>query len=205
MLQALLYLHGFRSSPASVKAQIMRGHCARRGIAFEAPDLSAAPLEAAGRIERAYARLAAQHDAVAIAGSSLGGFYGAWLAQRTGARAALINPAVRPWTVVKNYLGEQTIYGSTRTILVTPDYEAELVALRTPAFDDPSRVLLVLATGDELLDWHEAAALYAGSPSIVIDGSDHGVSDFEEHAPAVMHFLFDDAAGAVGPGAAQAG
>ena len=50
-------------------------------------------------------------------------------------------------------------------------------------------MLLVLATGDELLDWREAAALYAASPSIVVDGSDHGMSDFEEHAEVVLRFL----------------
>lgn len=192
MRNALLYMHGFRSSPLSAKARIMSEHCRALGVAFSAPDLSLPPLKAAATLGDEYARLSAAHDRVVLAGSSLGGFYCAWLAERTHARAALLNPAVRPWNVVKNYLGEQTIYGTTRTIFVSEAYEEELLKLRTPSFEDPGRVLLVLATGDELLDWHEAAALYAESPSIVIDGGDHGLSDFEEHVGVVLRFLLGE-------------
>ena len=189
MSDVLLYMHGFRSSPLSAKARILGEHCRAHGVAFSAPDLSVAPLAAVQRLQEEYERLASTGARVVLAGSSLGGFYCVWLAERTGARAALIFSAVSPWRVVKNYLGEQTIYGTTRTIYVSGSYESELLKLRTPAFDDPSLVLLVLATRDELLDRHEAAALYAASPSIVVDGSAHGMSDFEAHAEVVLRFL----------------
>lgn len=191
MTKALLYMHGFRSSPQSHKARIMQELCGKSGIDFTAPDLNMPPKDALDKLSCIFSELSKSHDEVALVGSSLGGFYCARLAQQTGARAALLNPAVQPWEVVKNYLGEQTIYGTTRTILVTPDYADQLQALQTPSFDDPGRVLLVLATGDEVLDWSEAAALYNQSPSLVINGGDHGLSGFAEQAPAVMRFLFE--------------
>ncbi len=190
MTQALLYMHGFRSSPQSQKAQIIKELCSEAGIEFAAPDLNMPPAAAAEKLSGTFAELSRAHDKVALAGSSLGGFYCAWLAQQTAARAALLNPAVHPWEVVKNYLGEQTIYGTTRTIFVTPEYAAQLQALQTPSFTHPERVFLVLATGDEVLDWNEAAALYNQSPSMVINGGDHGLSGFAEQAPVVMNFLF---------------
>ncbi len=190
MQQALLYMHGFRSSPGSMKAAVFKDCCLAAGIRFCAPDLNLAPLAACRRLEESYEKLSRECSEVMLAGSSLGGFYCAWLAARTGARAALINPAVHPWDVVGRYLGEQTIYGTDRTICVSPAYEGELYALRTPVLPEPERVLLFLTTGDEVLDWHEAAALYGSSPSIVVDGGDHAVSNFAEHVPAVMNFLF---------------
>lgn len=188
---AILYLHGFRSSPKSAKGRVLRAAALGCGMAFDAPDLNCDPFEAVERALGAYEALKV-HGTVGVVGSSLGGFYAACVAKRTGARAVLINPAVRPWEVVKNYLGEQTIYGTDRTLFVREEFADMLQELAVGGFPDPGRVLTLLATGDELLDWHEAAELYAQCPSIVIEGSDHQISEFEEYVGRVCAFLSEN-------------
>ena len=188
---AVLYLHGFRSSPQSAKGRVLRAAAAERGLAFDAPDLNCDPFEAVERALSAYEQLK-PCGSVGVVGSSLGGFYAACVAKRTGSRAVLINPAVRPWLVVGQYLGEQTIYGTNRTVSVREDFADMLRELAAGDLPDPRRVMTLLATGDELLDWREAAVLYSHSPSIVIDGSDHQVSEFDEYVGRVCAFLSEN-------------
>lgn len=188
MIRTVLYLHGFLSGPGSNKARLLRKLCEEKGVCYVAPDLNVAPREAAALIRSEYDK-ASQRGEVAVAGASLGGFYAAWLAARTGIRAVLINPAVRPWEIVKHYNGEYKSFAGDKTVRVTPEYASDLLALDAAPFSDPSRVLMLLSTGDEVLDWTEAAARYAGAQSIVIEGSDHRVSNFEDYAAGVRDFL----------------
>ena len=114
--------------------------------------------------------------------SRVGGFYAAWLAGRTGIRAVLLNPAVEPWDIVKLYNGEYKSFTGDKIVRVTPDYADQLRALDAKSFADPARVLMVLCTGDEVLDWRRAAKRFSDVQSIVIDGSDHRISCFDTFA-----------------------
>ena len=60
---------------------------------------------------------------------------------------------------------------------------------RSPA--DPQRYFLLAATGDEVLDWREMAQWYAGSHGRIVQGSDHGISDFEQWLPEVLQFVLE--------------
>lgn len=188
MIRTVLYLHGFLSGPGSKKAQTLRALCEAQGVTYVAPDLNMAPAEAAALIEREYDK-ACRFGEVAVAGASLGGFYAAWLAGRTGSRAVLLNPAVAPWEIVRHYNGEYKSFTGDKTVRVTSEYADELRRLDSAPFVDPARVLMILSTGDEVLDWQKAVHRYPDVQSIVIEGSDHRISCFDEYPAGVCAFL----------------
>lgn len=190
MIQTVLYLHGFLSGPGSKKACVLRELCEAKGARYVAPDLNMSPNDAAELIASEYEAAEALGE-VAVAGASLGGFYAAWLASRANIRAALLNPAVEPWEIVKFYNGEYKSFTGDRTVRVTPDYAEQLRALDAQPFADPSKVLMMLCTGDEVLDWQRAARRFPNVQSIVIEGSDHRISCFEDYAESVCNFLLD--------------
>jgi len=184
----ILYLHGFRSSPQSKKAQMVRAVMAARGRLddFLCPPLPASP-RAAARLIEAAARL---EDAgrLSLIGSSLGGYYATWLAERIGCRAALLNPAITPCEDLRPHLGTQPVFFSEQTIEVKPEYMDELRTLDTPIITRPERYLLLAATGDEVIDWRTMTAKYSGCRQRIIDGSDHQISDFAVYIDEVLAF-----------------
>ncbi|HWZ48677.1 MAG TPA: YqiA/YcfP family alpha/beta fold hydrolase [Herbaspirillum sp.] len=188
----ILYLHGFRSSPHSAKAQMMARRMEQLGLAdrFYAPQLPASPEEAMALV---LAWVARQKDGnvpetLSIVGSSLGGFYATWLAQRLDCRAVLLNPAVQPPRDLQRYVGVSTQYHSEEPFEFKAEYMAQLQALTVPAITRPERYFLIAATGDEVLDWREMVAHYPGARQHVIDGSDHGISEFEDYVDEVLAF-----------------
>jgi predicted esterase YcpF (UPF0227 family) len=184
----ILYLHGFRSSPQSNKARMIRDAMAARGLldAFVCPQLPASPRAAAQLID-ATARLASAEE-LALVGSSLGGYYATWLEERTGCRAVLLNPAIAPYEDLRAHLGTQPVYFTGQTIEVRPEYMDELRALDTPTITRPERYFLLAATGDELIDWRLMAARYRGCRQRIIAGSDHQISDFDAYLAEVLAF-----------------
>ena len=67
-------------------------------------------------------------------------------------------------------------------------YIDELHALAVPRISRPERYFLVAATGDEVLDWRDMAAHYAPARQLIVQGSDHGLSDFASQIDAVLAF-----------------
>lgn len=185
----LLYLHGFRSSPQSFKAQRMAAWMARHRpeVDWLCPQLPPSPRAAIDLVEAATAAWPA--DAAAVVGSSLGGFYATVLAERRGWPAVLINPAVEPARDLARHIGETTAWHSDEKLYFRAEYIDELVALRPAALTRPERYFAVIAQGDEVLDWREMAARYAGCAQRVLEGGDHALSDFDAHLPAILAFL----------------
>lgn len=184
----ILYLHGFRSSPQSRKAQFLLGQMRARGLASDwmCPQLPASP-RAAAEIALAAAQLEPV-EKLAVIGSSLGGYYATWLAEKTGCRAVLLNPAIRPFDDLKAHLGRQPVYFSDTSIDMKPEYLDELLALDTPRLTRPERYFLVAATGDQVIDWRTMVEKYDGCRQRVIEGSDHEISDFARYADEVLAF-----------------
>ena len=187
----LLYLHGFRSSPQSAKARLMARRVAAEhpAVTWWCPQLPASPRAAAALIERGIDGW--PRGGMAVVGSSLGGYYATWVAERTGCRAVLLNPAVAPARDLAGHVGEQSAWHDpARRVDFRPEYLDELRALRCGPLTRPGRYLAVIAKGDEVLDWREMAARYAGAPTRLQDGGDHALSDFEAaHLDAVLAFL----------------
>ena len=186
----LLYLHGFRSSPQSTKAQMMaaRVQADHENVRWWCPQLPPSPREAMGLIQRGTADWPA--DQMAVVGSSLGGFYATALAQQRGCRAVVLNPAVDPARDLAAHIGEQTAWHDpAEHFFFRPEYIDELRALQTGPLTHPERTFAVIAKGDELLDWREMTARYASARIRLLEGSDHALSDFDDHIDAVHEFL----------------
>lgn len=186
----LLYLHGFRSSPRSAKAQRMAAWVAeqRPDLVFACPQLPPSPATAIALAESLVADW--PRERMVLMGSSLGGFYATVLAERRGCRAVLLNPAVDPARSLADQIGEQTAWHDEGLrFAFTAEHVAELRAMTPAALTRPARYFAVIAKGDEVLDWREMAARYAGAPGLLLEGGDHALSDFEHHLPALRHFL----------------
>ncbi|SPU49183.1 YqiA/YcfP family alpha/beta fold hydrolase [Bordetella trematum] len=188
----ILYLHGFRSSPDSFKSRLMAQAMAERGRQADwcCPQLPASP-KAAAELAHQQARrlldgLPARH--LTVVGSSLGGYYATWLAEQLGCRAVLLNPAVHAARDLATQVGEHTMYHSAAPFVFLPEYVQELQALDVPRLTQPQRYFLVAATGDEVLDWREMRDRFEGCRQRIIDGSDHGLSDFAHWMPEVLEF-----------------
>jgi predicted esterase YcpF (UPF0227 family) len=127
---------------------------------------------------------------MAVIGSSLGGYYATWLAQQRSCRAVLLNPAVDPARDLARYIGEQTAWHDpSERFYFEPHFVDELRALHAGPLNEPERLMAVIATGDEVLDWREMRARYAQCRLRVVEGSDHALSDFEDHLPSICDHL----------------
>ena len=183
----IVYLHGFNSTPGSHKAQALHSYMRARGVdhLYACPALPHQPQEAVSKIEDVLSRHAAQP--MTLIGSSLGGFYATYFAEKRGCRAILIQPAVSPHIGLEALLGPQrNLYSGERYELTREHLEGwrALVVDRI----DPERYLLLLETGDEVLDWREAALKYAGARTVIRDGGDHTLRSFPEHLPRILAF-----------------
>ena len=186
----LLYLHGFRSSPQSFKAQ----RTARAVAALDAPphwwcpQLPPSPAQAMARVRQGIAEW--PRDRMAILGSSLGGFYAAVLARQIGCPVVLLNPAVHPARDLAGYIGEHPAWHDpSQRLHFDAGFIEELRALEaTPARHTPP-TLAVVAQGDEVLDWREMLAAYGHDRVRLIEGSDHALSDFDTYLPEILEFL----------------
>lgn len=166
----------------------MLAHMAKLGRSNEiaCPDLSPSPALAIRQAED----LLAGHRAedICIMGSSLGGYYATWLAEKYGCKAILLNPAVKPPRDLESYVGVTTYYHSDRVFEFRAGYVDELRALVVDRITQPERYFLIAATGDEVLDWREMVSHYPGAKQFVIEGSDHGIAEFADYLDMVMAF-----------------
>lgn len=191
--RVLLYLHGFRSSPASIKSRQVAAAIDGLPVKFRprlhVPSLGVGPAnDIAATATWIESSVAQPHDALTIIGSSLGGFYATHLAERFGARAVLINPAIRPYDGLRPYVGPQTNLYTGETFVVTEAHFAELEALVVSRITRPDRYWLMVQTGDEVLDYREAIAFYGGAFQYVQGGGDHAFQRFDEQIPAILRF-----------------
>lgn len=189
----IVYLHGFRSSPASAKARQLVDAVA--ALPAHVRPLLHVPMLAGGPAHDVAATLAwieanvpRPQGQLTLAGSSLGGYYATHLAERTGARAVLINPAIRPYDDLRPYIGPQVNLYTGETFVVTEAHFDELRALAVDRVTRPERYWLMVQTGDEQLDYREAVAFYAGAFQLVEGGGDHGFQRFEAQIAPLLRF-----------------
>ena len=188
-----VYLHGFRSSPASAKATRFAAAVAALPQALRPklsiPALPDRPSQAMAIVESLVRQATAP---VCLVGSSLGGFYATAAAERFGVRAALINPAVAPDVDLRDHGGIQVNLHTGARFEVTQAHFDDLRALRVDRITRPQRYLLLVQTGDEVLDYRQAVAFYAGAYQFVQGGGDHAFAGFEAQIPTILAFVARD-------------
>jgi predicted esterase YcpF (UPF0227 family) len=190
----LLYLHGFRSSPSSAKARKLASMVASRypGVTWYCPQLPPSPAQAMAGVMAHIAGWPnhAGFQSMAVLGSSLGGFYATWVAEKMHCKAVLLNPAVDPMRDLANYIGEQTTWHDPKQrFFFKAEFITQLQALDAGPLTQPENYLAIIAKGDEVLSWREMHGRYASAKVKLMDGSDHALSDFSDHLPDILKFL----------------
>lgn len=183
----LIYLHGFNSSPGSHKAQVLARYMQAHGLGdrYRCPALPHLPRQALAVVEAEIGRH--PRASVTLVGSSLGGFYATYLAERHDLRALLINPAVYPHEDLRAYLGAQRNLYTQQQYELTEEHLRQWEKLYLPTVR-PQRYLLLVETGDEVLDYRQAVKKYAGARQIIVEGGDHSLVSFPEHIPMILEF-----------------
>ncbi len=181
----LIYIHGFNSAPGSFKARLVgeRMRVLGREGEYLAPALPHRPAEAMALLRDCVEC----HPRAALIGSSLGGYYATWLAERYALRTVLVNPAVRPYELLNGYLGAQKNIYTGVEYEFTAQHIEELKALEVAAVT-PGHYLLLTRTGDEVLDYRLAVEKYRSARQCVIFGGDHGFGDFGAYLDTALAF-----------------
>ena len=184
----IIYIHGFNSSADSHKAQVFKKHMKALGLEDKIiiPSLSSVPDYAIAELTS----LVQEHiaDNLSFIGSSLGGYYATWLADRYDRPAVLINPAVKPYELLQEYLGKNINHYTGETYDLTPEHIIELKELDLEYITKPHRYFVLLQTGDDVLDYSQAFVKFAGSRMIVEEGGDHSFAGIENHLDEILNF-----------------
>ncbi|EAS63204.1 esterase YqiA [Photobacterium angustum] len=190
MASLLIYLHGFNSSPQSLKAQQMAQYCAdhRPDIKVVMPQLPSYPEEAQVYLEQLILRFKDEYK-IGLVGSSLGGYLCTWLSERFALPAVLINPAVKPYELLVDYLGPQQNPYSGENYVLVPQHMAQLQQLDVATIHAPQHFWVLLQEGDEVLDYRQSMMKYAESKLTVEPNGDHSFVNFERFPASIIQFL----------------
>lgn len=185
----LLYLHGFNSSPQSMKAQQIETWLQQYhpDIDIVIPHLAPYPTAAWQQIESIIADYP-EHQ-IGVVGSSLGGYLATKVNQKFGYPAVLINPAVKPYELLVDYLGENSNLYTNQTYTLVPEHIDELRALDCPQLIHQERLWVLLQTDDEVLDYQQAVDKYSAAKVTIEQGGDHSFIGFERHFSDILTFL----------------
>lgn len=184
----LVYIHGFNSSPASHKARQLQHwlDAEQPTVQYAIPSLSPFPLEAMAQLTAIVQNAPGR---VGLIGSSLGGFYAAYLAERFQLPAVLINPAVRPFDTLSRYLGENENFYTQERYELTQQHVDDLQSLFVERPSRPQQLWLMVQTADETLDYREATTHYRHSPAVIEYGGNHSFEAIERFFTPILAFL----------------
>lgn len=182
-----LYIHGFNSSPASHKARYFQQFLEQNHPehSFVCPELSDYPLEAIIQLSNIIEN---NLQDLALVGSSLGGFYATFLSQKYHLKTVLINPAVNPHILLTDLLGKNTNYHTDREYELTTEHINQLKSLKVDKISEPELFMVLLQTGDEVLDYHLAEQKYQQTKLIIEQGGNHSFEDFDKYCELIYQF-----------------
>lgn len=184
----VLYLHGFNSSPLSVKAELTRTYLLANfpHVGFHCPQLANSPKQVVAQIQQLLN--SKPTDIWHFMGSSLGGYFSTYFAEQLNAKAVLINPAINPYLLLNDYIGEQTNPYTHEVYQVEPAHMQDLFALNKTNLL-LKNYLVMVQTDDEVLNYQDAVIKHQGSEVIIQQGGDHSFVNFEQMLPKIADFL----------------
>ena len=194
MQKNILYIHGFNSSPLSIKAEQTRHYFLNDfpEINFYCPQLISNPKGAINQLEEII-EASQINSSWYLMGSSLGGYFASYLSEKYDLPSVLINPAIKPFELLEDYLGKQVNPYTEEVYQVTRDHMVELKTIeqKQPNFttQQKNNYLVMVQTDDEVLNYQQAVEKYQHCRLVVEQGGDHSFVDFEQHLPAIADFF----------------
>ena len=185
-MKKVIYLHGFASSSQSEKAMLTTAFFRQHypDVHFTALDLPYEPVSALALLRN---QLSADDD-VSLIGSSLGGFLATCLAEEIHCRACLINPAVAPHNVLHHHLGRYYHPVLQQHFEVTAAQMQSLQQLMPATINQPENYMLLLQSGDEVLDYRLALEYYRGARIILREGGNHSYVGYADELETIARF-----------------
>jgi len=162
-MSSLIYIHGFNSSPESTKAKIIGGALDQLDIDSDhylVPSLAYEPEQAISELTDDIETLLARNEEVYLIGSSLGGYYATYLAEKYQLKAVLVNPAVKPYELLMDYLGLNKNIYTGEEYEISEAHMEQLKALDVLETKHAENYLLLVQTDDETLDYHQATTKF---------------------------------------------
>ncbi len=190
----LLYIHGFNSSPLSEKGIVTAQFMAEfyPDITFHQPQLPPDPTDGVTLLSSIVESALAQGETLNFIGSSLGGYYASYLVEKYGGRAVLINPAVKPFELFDEFIGPQHNPYTDEHYQVVAQHKDDVKAFNTEAILNPDRFLVLLQSGDEVLDYRQAVQKYHCCQLLLEAGGDHSFVGYDKKLKRICQFLFLD-------------
>ncbi|WP_298632983.1 YqiA/YcfP family alpha/beta fold hydrolase [uncultured Umboniibacter sp.] len=186
-MKDLLYLHGFASSPQSLKAQQTLNWYAEHHpeVTVHAPQLAISPEQAWQQIQQ----LVESTQPSGVLGSSLGGFYANAVHRYLKIPAVMINPAVTPANALRDHIGTNKFWHTDRYFEFSQADVDFLEGLTSDEIGAPQSLWLMVQTHDATLDFKQATERYASAKCSIEYGGDHSFVDYPRYLPAIHRFL----------------
>jgi len=185
----VIVIHGFGSAGKGRKAMLFREYFKEQGESCIAPSLSYVPELAMDTLEQLIE--SCRDEKISLIGSSLGGYYAIYLAEKYGLKAVLINPAVDSARTLRraldmgdqatNYYDNSTFRWNKKHVEMLQNYKVNTIKNGT--------YLLLLQTGDDTLDYREALAKLPNATTVVEQGGTHPFDGIERHLERIKNFI----------------
>ena len=192
MKKVIIYLHGFLSSPQSVKAQqtlkFVKEH--HPELEFVLPQLPCHPLPTVAMLDDLISQY--QGWELRFIGSSLGGYLATYLLEKYSGKAVLINPAVEPYKLLDNYLGLHVNPQTGEEFVLETIHTRQLAELDTPKLAEPKNYWVLLQTADETLDYRLAERKYSEAKLTIEQGGDHSFQNYPRFLAEIFRFLLQE-------------
>jgi predicted esterase YcpF (UPF0227 family) len=185
-MSMILYIHGFGSCGEGNKAVSLKRYFGNEQIL--SPDLPPSPLLAISFLEV----LLRENDIDLLVGSSLGGYYATYLAERYRKKAVLLNPSTVPYRTLQPYIGIQKRFCDQKPFLFKARYLDDLYTLQTRPVRE--EYLVLLQSEDEVLDYTKAQIFYSKHRVIVEHGGNHRFENIDDYLCMIAQFRNADTA-----------